>query len=324
MTLAPGRSITLNLTAIAVLLAGLALIPRLVNGYMLHILTIALYFTILASSWSLLSAFTGQFSLAHQGFAAVGAYTTGLLTHYYGIPIPVGIAAGTAVAALMGLGLGRMVLRMQAIYLAIATWAFAETIRIMLTAAYKVTRGELGLNVPPLFKTLDPTAYYYAFLLLTTICVGIMWTIVRSPIGYFMRAIKDDELRASSLGVDTTRIKIFVFSVSSAFAGLAGAFYAHYVSVLSPSIADFTVMAKIIIMVIVGGMGTFTGPLIGGPLVQVVSEMLQRYGEWNSAIFALLVIVLMRTYQGGIVGLGRQLGRSLRPRETVGKPALPS
>jgi len=127
-----------------------------------------------------------------------------------------------------------------------------------------------------------------------------------------MRAIKDDELRAESLGVDTTRVKIVVFTVSSAFAGLAGAFYAHYVVVLSPQLADFNEMAKLIIMVVLGGLGSVAGPLIGATPVQVLITWLQKYGEWDMVIFALVVIVLMRTHSGGINSLIQGLALATR------------
>jgi branched-chain amino acid transport system permease protein len=285
---------------IAVAAALLALPPFLAGGFTLHLMTTGLYYTILAASWNLLAGFTGQFSLAHHAFAAIGAYTSGLLIRYYGTPIWLSIAAGVVVAAALGYALGRMVLSMRAIYLAIATWAFAETIHILLTAAYPITRGELGLNVPPLFRNLDPTAYYVLFAALTVVSVTIMYAIVKSPFGYFMRAIRDDDLRAESLGVDTTRVKVLVFTVASAFAGLAGAIYGHYLVVLSPQMADFNEMAKLIIMVVLGGLGTVLGPLIGAAPVQILTTYLQKYGEWDLVIFAVVVIALMRTHVGGI------------------------
>jgi branched-chain amino acid transport system permease protein len=305
LTFFPGwRSIAVIVAAAIVL----ALVPALVGDFTLHMLTTSCYYTILAASWNLLAGFTGQFSLAHQAFAAIGAYTSGLLIRYFAVPIWLGIASGILAAALLGYALGRMVLSMRAIYLAIATWAFAETIHIVLAAAYPITRGELGLDVPPLFRNLDPLSYYYLFATLAFASVFAMYALVRSPLGQFMRAIKDDELRAESLGVDTTRVKVLVFTVSSAFAGLAGAFYAHYVVVLSPQLADFNEMAKLIIMVVLGGLGSVAGPLIGATPVQVLLTWLQKYGEWDMVIFAVVVIVLMRTHPGGLNSLIQQIG----------------
>jgi branched-chain amino acid transport system permease protein len=303
-----------------VLVAALAALPFFVNAYALHVLTISLYYTILAASWNLLAGFTGQFSLAHQAFAALGAYTSGLLIYHYHLPIWASIPSGVTMAALLGYLLGRMVLKMRAIYLAIATWAFAETLHILLTAAYKFTRGELGLTVPPLYHNVRPEAYYYTFLALAVVSILMMYVIVHSPLGYFMRAIKDDELRAESLGVDTTSIKVFVFTISSAFAGLAGAFYAHYTLVLSPQMADFSEMAKLIIMVVVGGLGSFAGPLIGAPPIQILTTYLAKYGEWDMVIYAVLVIVLMRSYMGGLVEMAKAGWAKLRsgPAESSG------
>jgi branched-chain amino acid transport system permease protein len=297
----------------------LLFLPLVVDAYALHILTISLYYVILAASWNLLAGFTGQFSLAHQAFAALGGYGSGLLIRYLGAPLWVSIPFGIALAALLGIALGRLVLKMRAIYLAIATWAFAETIHILLTAAYRFTRGELGLIVPPLYRHVGPAAYYYTFLALALASVLAMYLVVRSPMGFFMRAIRDDELRAQSLGVDTVRIKIAVFTLTSAFAGLAGAFYAHYTLVLSPQMADFSEMAKLIIMVVVGGLGFFAGPLIAAPPIQILTTYLQKYGEWDMVIYAVLVIALMRSYPGGLSAfLGEVRARFRR------KPAPPS
>jgi branched-chain amino acid transport system permease protein len=298
--LIPWRGVALATVLLVAALAALALVA---DDYALHVLTISLYYTILAASWNLLAGVTGQFSLAQQAFAAIGAYGSGLAVKYWGAPLFLSIPGGVAASALLGYGLGRAVLKLRAIYLAIATWAFAETVHILIAAAYKITRGELGLIVPPLYHDVRPAAYYLTFLALTALTIIALYLVVKSPLGYFMRAIKDDELRAESLGVDTTRIKIFVFTLSSALAGLAGAVYAHYTLVLSPQMADFNEMAKLIIMVVVGGLGSFAGPLIGAPPVQILTTYLAKYGEWDMVIYAVLVIALMRLYPGGLAAL---------------------
>lgn len=304
------RSVITILVAAAVMLFA----PLVAGVFALHVLTISFYYVILASSWNLLAGYTGQFSLAHHAFAAIGAYTSGLLGYHLGTPAWIGIPAGVAMAALFGLILGRLVLRMRAIYLAIATWAFAETVHIFLTADYGFTRGELGLSVKPLYGTINPLPYYFTFLVLTVLVLIGLRALIDSPLGYFMRAIKDDEMRAKSLGIDTTRVKITVFSISSAIAGLAGAFYGHYIVLLSPQMIDFGEMAKIVIMVVIGGFGTFLGPVIGAEPVQIVMTYLQKYGEWNLAVFAVIVIVLMRFSMEGLASLFTPLWRRLGVR----------
>jgi len=293
----------------------LAAVPLFTGEFVLHVLTIGAYYAILAVSWNLLAGFTGQFSLAQHAFAAVGAYTSGLLIYHLKTPLFVSMPAGILAAALGGYLLGRLVLRMRTIYLSIATWAFAETYRIVLTAAYDFTRGDLGLSVPSLYGNVRPIYYYYTFVTVAAGCVLLTHVILRSPAGYFMRAVKDDQLRAQSLGVDTTNVKLFAFTLSSAMAGLAGVLYAHYVLTLTPSLVDFSEMAKIIIMVVIGGLGHFVGPVLAAPPINFLSTYLQAYGEWSLVVFASIVIVVMRSYPAGLAGLiESQLGRWRRRR----------
>jgi branched-chain amino acid transport system permease protein len=305
--------------AIVAVAAGLPLaaVPLFTGEFVLHVLTIGAYYAMLAVSWNLLAGFTGQFSLAQHAFAAVGAYVSGLLIYHLNTPLFISMPGGILTAALGGYLLGRLVLRMRTIYLSIATWAFAETYRIVLTAAYDFTRGDLGLSVPSLYGNVRPIYYYYTFVTVAALCVLLTHVILRSPVGYFMRAVKDDQLRAQSLGVDTTNVKLFAFTLSSAMAGLAGVLYAHYILTLTPSLVDFSEMAKIIIMVVIGGLGHFLGPVLAAPPINFLSTYLQAYGEWSLVLFALAVIIVMRSYPAGLAGLiesqlrrwrGRRLG----------------
>jgi branched-chain amino acid transport system permease protein len=308
-------------------MVALALVPAVIDDYGLDLLILCLYYLVLAASWNLVAGYAGQFSLATVAFAAIGAYTTALLGAYFGGPPWAGIIAATVVAGLSGLLLGVMVLKMHSSYLAITTWAFAVTIQIVLTAGYRVTRGYLGLSVRPLLGDLDPTHYYYVFLVMAVGCLAIIAVILNSPIGYFIRAIKDDQLRASTLGIDTTRWKVFIFSVSSAMAGLDGACYAHYTVILSPAMADFSEMGKVLIMVLIGGMGTFWGPVVAVPVVEVLYSYLQGYGQWAIVIYAMVAIVVMRTHRAGLSTLlygspgplGRSVYRAMKQVVTFGR-----
>lgn len=296
--------------AVIVLLVIAGLLPPLgIRADILNALIIAFYYVILAACWNVLAGYTGQFSLAQQSFAAIGGYTTGLSIHYFGLPIWQGIVLAIVVSGTSGALLGALFLRLHAIYFAIATWAFAGSVQIVLTAAYGVTRGQQGLSVPPLMHTLDPRLYYYVFFALMLTCLGAIAVIIRSRIGRFLLAIKGDELRAATLGVNTTMWKVFAFAFTSLLSGLAGAFYAHYIVVLSPSIADFTVIANVIVMVIVGGLATLEGPVVGGIVIGVMSVFLQQYGALNNILFAAIVLIIMRTWRRGVVPLIRDESR---------------
>jgi len=218
------------------------------------------------------------------------------------------VVAGTVVAAAAGYGLGSLCLRMRAIYLALATWAFAESVRLLVAAEYQITRGDLGLTAPRLFGTPRATPYYYLFLGLAIAALLVAWQIVHSRIGAYLRAIRDDEEAAATAGVDTFRWKRFAFVISAVFAAVAGAFQGHYIGLLSPTPMKFNEMATIIIMVIVGGLRTFPGPALGALFIELLSELLRGWGEIRMVLFALLVIAVVRLYPTGLVGLLRAVG----------------
>jgi branched-chain amino acid transport system permease protein len=306
-------------------LAGLlivCLLPLWTGEYYLQVFTISFYYVILASSWNLLAGYTGQFSLAHHAFAAIGGYTSALLVTNFGLPIWMGILAAPLSSAFMGLILGVLCLRMRAIYLAIATWAFAESVRITLSMTYEITRGDLGLAVPKLFSGEGQgVAYYYLFLVLAAATVLIITFIMRSKMGYYLRAIRNDEMVARVMGINTTRWKILAFMVSSGIAGIAGAFYGHYNGLLTPVMVDFNEMAFIVIMVVIGGIRSIAGPVIGAILIEILTETFREFGEIRMVVFALAVIAIARLYNEGAMGTVRQFAqwtsRRRQPREDL-------
>jgi len=290
---------------------ALAWVPWAASEYHTHVLVTCLYYVVLAIGWNLLAGYTGQFSLAHHTFAGIGAYTSALLVLYAGVPILVGIAAGVVVAAAAGYGLGTLCLRMRSIYLALATWAFAESVRLLITVEYGITRGDLGLRAPFLFATPRPTPYYYLFLALALGAVLAARQLIDSRIGAYMRAIRDDEEAAAVMGVDTFKWKRFVFAISAVFAAAAGGFQGHYVGLLSPTPMKFNEMAMVVVMVIVGGLRTFAGPVLGAVLIEALSEALRAWGEIRMVLFALFVIVIARGYPAGLDGIFRAAGQRL-------------
>lgn len=302
--------------------AALAWLPWVASEYHTHVLTTSFYYVILAIGWNLLAGYTGQFSLAHHTFAGVGAYTSALLVLYARVPILVGIAAGAAVAAAIGYGLGTLCLRMRAIYLALATWAFAESVRLLVTAEYEITRGDLGLATPLLFGTPRATPYYYLFLALALAAILAARALVDSRIGAYMRAIRDDEEAAAVMGVDTFKWKRFVFATSAVFAAVAGGFQGHYLGLLSPTPMKFNEMAMVVIMVIAGGLRTFAGPILGAVFIEALSELLRAWGEVRMVLFALLVLVIARAYPAGLVGICRSVGGRLAARVPTLAPVL--
>jgi len=228
------------------------------------------------------------------------------------------------VAAVAGYGLGTLCLRMRAIYLALATWAFAESVRLLVAVEYPITRGDLGLKTAFLFGTAQPTPYYYLFLALTLVSLLAIWQIVHSRVGAYLRAIRDDEEAASVMGLDTFKWKRAAFVISAIFAAVAGGFQGHYIGLLSPTPMKFNEMAMIIIMVIAGGFRTFSGPVLGAVFIELLAEELRGWGEIRMVLFAVLVLVVARAYPAGLLGLCLAARRVLTRRMPVLAPLLPA
>ncbi len=314
------------LLTLGTLTALAAVLPLGLNNYMQHVLTIGFYYVILAVSWNLLAGFTGQFSLAHHVFAGMGGYTSALLLLYapllvaraglpgLHLPLWVGVLAGTLMAGAVGYLLGTVCLNMRRIYLALTTWAFAESFRLWIATEYQFTRGDLGLSTDLFFDTADPFPYYYLFLAAAVAATLVVFEIHRSPAGYFLRAIRDDEAAAQAMGVNTLRWKKIAFSASSALAGFAGGLQAHYLGLLTPTPMRFNEMAVIIIMVITGGLGKLWGPVIGALFIQVAAELLRAFAEIRMVLFALAVILIMRFYRDGLSGIIASVEARLRGR----------
>ena len=301
---------------LSAILLLVCLLPLWTGPYYMQVFTIAFYYVVLASSWNLIGGYTGQFSLAHHAFAAIGGYASALFVTHSGFPIWMGILAAILSSTLMGLILGVLCLKMRAIYLAIATWAFAESVRITLSMTYQVTRGDLGLAVPKLFLGAGrAVACYYLFLGLAALTVLTIVLINHSRMGYYLRAIRDDEIVARVMGIHTIRWKILSFIISSGIAGIAGAFYGHYNGLLTPVMVDFNEMAFIVIMVVIGGIRTIAGPVIGAILIELLTETFRDFGEVRMVIFALAVIAIARLYREGAMGVVRQIAQRISMRK---------
>jgi branched-chain amino acid transport system permease protein len=289
------------LTVIIALTIGVT-IPLLLRAYWLHVAIIALYYALLASSWTMLAGFAGQFSFATMALAGIGAYTSALLVINLHLPMWVGIISGALMAALVGLLIGVLVLRMSGPYLALFTIAFSELVRITLNAEYEFTRGDMGLTVPHLYPTVSKLPYYFTILILLAGSLLIMGALLRSRYGLFFRAIREHEEAASAMGVNTVRYKIMAFVISSFFAGLAGGFFAHYVGTLTPnSIMEIPRMGLLIAMSVIGGIESLAGAVAGAILVEFLQEYLRELAMWRFVIFGLALVLILRFSQNGLI-----------------------
>jgi len=276
---------------------------------------------ILAVSLNLINGFTGLFSIGHAGFMAIGAYTSAAVSVYGGpglhaaidpvigysaadtILLLVAIGAGSTLAAIAGLLVGIPALRLKSDYLAIATLGFGEIIRVIILNLDFVG-GARGLGDIP---ALAGFFWVYLFAALTILTVH---RLVRSARGLAFLAVREDDLAADVMGIDATRFKVTAFLIGSFFAGIAGALFAHFLTYLHTNSFTFMRSIEIIVMVVLGGMGSITGSVASAGLLTVLPELLRPLKEFRMVIYSLLLIVLMLTRPQGVLG-DREL--DLRP-----------
>lgn len=308
----------LKIFGLVIVIAIALLLPVGLSDYWQYVLTVALFYVIMAVSWNLLGGYTGQFSLAHHSFGMIGAYTSTLLMAKAGAPFWLSVPAAIVLTGILSLILGIVCLRVAGLYLALITWAFAEVVRNYFRLHYAFTGGDRGLDSPLLFGTLQPTPYYYFFLGLTVFSIALIAVLMRSRIGYYLRAIRDDAIAAQSMGVNIVRYKVFAFIMASVLAGMAGAFFGHTIGLISPVMGDFNEMAMIIIFVVIGGMRTQPGPVVGAIAVRITMELLRGHSEIRIILLSALVIIIMRFFNGGLMDLVRRVRKMIgREQEPV-------
>ncbi|MFO7643144.1 MAG: branched-chain amino acid ABC transporter permease [Desulfosarcina sp.] len=295
---------TRNKSLIVLAIAGVfGLLPLGLDDYRLHVLVICLNYAILAASWNLVAGYTGQVSFAHAAFAGVGAYTSGILAVHLGFNPWLGLAIGTAVAGLAGFLIGVLCLQMGGIYLSLTTLGFSQILHIVITNEYEITRGTMGLQVPALMSVYSKTAYFYIMLAALIVTLLIIHRIIYSNTGLNFRAVQNDETAAAALGVNVVRVRVMAFTVSSALAGMAGGLFGHYLLLITPQIPSLDQQFLVLAMTVIGGMGSFIGPVIGAFMLNILAEYIRAYGEYHVLVFGLVALLMARFFPNGVVGL---------------------
>jgi len=296
------NKLTLDLKFFLVLCCLIALVPLFdLTPYTLGILVISFYFALIAMGWNLLAGFTGQFSMAPAAFAMIGGYTAALLNHHLGLSLWIGMPCSVLVSALLGFLVGSTVLGLKGPYLSLTTLAFAEVARVVISNSHDFTRGDQGLNVPTLMQS--RLGYYYLFLALLVLIALLIYALMRSRFGGFLLAIRDDAHGAQSRGIPIVKFKLIAFILSSAISGFAGCMYGTFTELVSPEMGLIQQAGIIISMVVIGGMGSLSGPLLGALIVYLGSEWLRSVGNIQMIVFALTVIIFARFFRTGLWGL---------------------
>ncbi|MDI3297563.1 MAG: branched-chain amino acid ABC transporter permease [Bacillota bacterium] len=250
---------------------------------------------ILAVSLNLINGFTGQFSLGHAGFMAVGAYTAAVATTRWGLPFAAAVLLAAAASAVMGLLVGVPTLRLRGDYLAIATLGFGEILRSILYNVDYVGGATGLLGIPRL------TTWPWLFAL-TVVTVLAVKNLVNSTRGLALKAVRDDEIAAEDAGVDTTRTKVLAFVLGAVFAGIGGALYAHYFFVIQPTTFSFLKSFEILVYVVLGGLGSITGSVVSATALTLLSAALQQLAALRMVLYGLVLVLLMIFRTGGLFG----------------------
>lgn len=294
---------------LAVFVAALLITaPFYLRNFGLYLIAMWLVISVAALGLNLTLGYAGQVSMAQGAFVGIGAYVTGLMT-LAGLPWPIAFLSSGVICFVVGWVLGYPALRVQHHYLAFVTLAFSTLVFLLMRNEEWLTKGIYGLTDVPrpiLFGWNTGKAFDFYFFVLgvvTLLSLGVWW-IIRSPWGRAFVALRENPVRALSLGVDTRRYTLMAFAMGSAIGGFAGALYAPLVQFFEPNSFALPLSLNLLLMVIVGGGGTFFGPFIGAATAVLLPEWLRIAQGYYLIIYAIVVMVLMLFCPTGIMGLG--------------------
>ncbi len=263
---------------------------------------------------NLLIGYAGQISLGHAGFFGLGGYATAVLTTEYDWPSLAALTASAALIGLLAFGLARPILRLRGHYLAMATLGMGIIISITLNQEANLTGGPDGMPVDALnlagLKVTGERSWYAITGLLLWISVWLALNLIASPMGRALRAVHGSEVAASVAGVDTARCKVLVFVVSAVFAAVAGSLFAFYSRYLTPEVASFTSSIEFVTMVVLGGMASTYGAVVGAAIVTALPQLIAGFEDWEMMVFGLILMLTMIFMPRGLVPtLAARLGR---------------
>lgn len=290
------------------LIAGLVFPFFVGNEYHLTVMTTAYLFAIATLGLNLITGYTGQFNLAHSGFVAIGAYTVGILTVDHGVPFWIAFVLSGFVAAFIGFIVGLVSLRLKGHYFSIFTLCVGYIIFLVIEKWESLTHGTIGLigiPVPPGIGPLQfdsPLALYYLVFFFLVLATFVMHRIVSSLLGRTFVAIRNGEDLAEALGINLMRNKLLAFVLSVFYAGMAGGLYAGFVRFLGPGLAAAENTFDLTMYMLVGGLGTLLGPLLGAITIPWLSQYLQFLQEYRFLVFGPLLVLLVIFVPHGIVG----------------------
>ena len=283
------------------------------SDYFNGLLTVGMFYIIVVCSLNLLTGYMGEFSLGQAGFMAIGAYSSAIVTTLISdaVSLPaivlylIAVIVGALVSAVIGLLVGIPALRLSGDYLCIVTVAVAEIVRVILSnVGIPAITGSATFGKS--FAGIAHVSDYHYVYITTVICVAVMYCYIRSRYGRALIAIREDRIAAAASGINVTRTKVLTFTISAAFAGIAGAVYAHYITPLVPTYFNFSKSSEFLAIVILGGSGSMTGSVVAAlilsALPQLISYVVPAFVSYRMLIYAVILVVVMIFRPGGLFG----------------------
>jgi branched-chain amino acid transport system permease protein len=303
----------------------LLLLPFIIrDNYNMHLIIMSMIFIELASGLNLIVGYVGQLSLGHAAFFGIGAYTSALLNLKLGIPFWEGMILGGGMASLIGFFLGYVTLRVRGHCFVLITIAFAEIFKLIHFNWVDLTHGQMGLSdiappairIPGLMDLVFSTKsqYYYLALVLVAITIYINSRLVHSRLGRAFIGIRENEMLAESVGINAFKYSMVAFVVGAFFAGIAGSYYAHYITFISPDLFSFSVTTTMIVMLVMGGKGTVVGPIVGAVIFTVLPEYLRIAEKLRLPIFGLVLLIGIMYMPQGLIKVWENILFKLRTR----------
>lgn len=289
--------------------------PFLLTGFWVRLITFTFMFAVLASALNIIAGFTGYAAFGNMVFFGLGAYTTAVLMTRLKFSYVPALACSAAVAVIMAVLLGMLLLRLKGHYFALGTLGAAEAVKHIVENMRKVTGGGQGITVPPLRgnpATINTFFYFMMFGLLIVI-LFVVWRLSRNRLGYACKAIRANEEAAGVMGIDTTRYKINAWALSALFTGITGSVYAYWFTYIDAhTVFDVMWVVKMFVIILIGGSGTIFGPVIGAFILETISELVwSRFINLHLGILGLIIMLVVLFMPRGILSLVRQ-GKGLK------------
>jgi branched-chain amino acid transport system permease protein len=305
-----GLKNTLTLLAVSVAVYALLLVLQIVgviDEYNGRLLALSGIYLIVALSLNLVTGFTGQLALGHAGFMCVGAYSTAIGIMQFHLPMIIAIILGGIVSSIFGLVIGFPTLRLRGDYLAIATLGFGEIIRVTVINLDKLTGGASGLDGIPSFSDtgdylIDALIRYTWVFGFAIFVIVVISNLIKSSNGRAIISVREDEIAANSMGVNTSYQKIYAFVISAFIAGLGGGLYAAFIGYLNPVMFGFLSSVNIVIIIVLGGLGSITGTIFAAIGFTYIQEWLRVFKDFRLVIFGLALIAVMLFWPSGLMG----------------------